>query len=350
MKQISTGEKVSSAFGKIGDSKSLSVSFSLDATAAQLVALDQGTPDAMKAVDAKNVAGLGATLTMSADKPLSQVFKAEQAQGASAQPDPSLEFDLEIHAGGGKSLFEMRQVAGLDYLRVDLANLEALSDDPSTDQSLSGLQSEMGEMPPAYAPFKDLVEDKWVSFDPKQMAQLSKSLQGAGGSSALPTPLPSFDASTGNQLFSAVRSVFEQDVTLTDKGSSNGQDHVVLQAPELKLVTGLQQAIEPIAKQIPEVGSSFPTAAPTGIPAGKDVDADLYIGSDGALSKVTFDFWQLNPKGKPGEHLPLSLDFNDQAPAPVAPAGAVAFPVNLLQNLVTAMASAGGTSAGSLGS
>lgn len=299
----------------------------------------------MKMVDAKNVAGLGATLTLSADKPLNQALKTVQTSTGTIDPsqDPSLGFDLEVHAGGGKSLFEVRQAGGLEYLRINLDNLESLSGDADTNQTLSGLQAETGQMPPQYALIKDLIEGKWVSFDPKQLSKLEKSMGSAvpgasGAPTGLPTSLPSISTSTRNNLMSALTNLFEQDVTLSDKGTVNGQDHIVVEGSEAKLAAGIVQAFAPVAKSIPGIGDSYPSTAPTGVPA-KNISADLYIGKDGALSKLSFDFWQFNPKGKPGEHLPVSLTFNDQAGAPVAPTGAVAVPPSLLQSLAQNIAS-----------
>lgn len=353
VKQLTTAEKVSTAFDKLGDSDSLSVSFSLDATAAQLVSLDQGTSDAMKMVDAKNVAGLGATLTLSADKPLNQALKSVKTTGnGSMDPttDPSLSFDLEVHAGGQKSLLEMRQVGGLEYLRVNMDNLVSLSGDAGANQTIAQMQAGLAQMPPQYAPIKDLYQGKWVSIDPKQFAQFAKSMGGASaatGASGLPTSIPSISAGTKNNLVTALTGLFERDLTLTDQGTVNGQDHIVVQGSEAKLAAGIQQAFEPVAKAIPGLGSSYPTAAPTGVP-DKNISADLYVGKDGSLSKVSFDFWQLNPHGKAGEQLPVSLDFNDQAATPTAPTGAVPIPASLLQSLVQSIAgNAGNTISGS---
>jgi len=344
LKQLTTGEKVSTAFDKLGDSDSLSVSFSLDATAAQLVALDQGTSDAMKMVDAKNVAGLGATVTLSADKPLNQVLPA--AQSGSGTLPPSLAMDIEVHAGGGKSLFEVRAVNNVEYLKIDLDNLVSLSGDANVNQEIASVQSELDQIPPQYAPLKDLVQGKWVSIDVKQLTQIEKSADGASGSgaSSLPSSVPSISKSTESGLITSLTNLFEQNITLSDKGTSNGLDHIVISGPEQKLVDGIQSAFAPVAKAIPGIGSSYPTKPPTGVPV-KDVSADLYIGKDGSLSKVSFDFWQLNPKGKPGQHLPLSLTFNDQATAPIAPVGAVAIPPSLIQSLTQSINSASSGSA-----
>ncbi|MBC3842212.1 hypothetical protein GXW82_24455 [Streptacidiphilus sp. 4-A2] len=316
VQQISAGEKLSTAFGKVGDSDTLSVSFSLDATPAQLVALDAGDSDALKLADAKNIAGLGATLTLSSGKPLGQTLKSLKTSSSGTfdvSQYPGLDLDLEIHSGGRKPLFEVRQVAGTEYLRVYLDNLEALGgSDGSTGQEIAGMQAEAGQMPPQYAPLKDLIAGKWVSYDPRQMAALAKNMQSAGVGSGGPTSLPSLSASTRNNLVSALTNLFEQNITLSDRGTTDGVDHIVLQAPEQKLVDGIQQAFAPVAKAIPGLGSSYPTAAPTGVP-DRNVSADAYIGQDGSLSKLSIDLGQLD-SGSNG-HLPLSLS-STTAPGP----------------------------------
>ncbi len=340
------------------------MSFSLDATAAQLVALDKGTSDAMKMVDAQKVAGLGATLVLSADKPLGQVMKAQE--GSQSQLPTGVDASFEVHAGNQKPLLELRMVNQVDYVRVDVAAIAALSDDPSAAASVSQMQQEIGSMPPEYAALKALLSDKWVSVDPKQLEQLGKQLQGQAGSGAsglpsgLPTAVPTLAAGTEKKLQQALTQVFQQDVTLTDKGTSDGQDHIVVSAPADKLESDLTQALTPIVKEIPGLSdalkddssddSSSASAAPSASSSAapnKNISADLYIGSDGSLSKVAFDFWQLNPDGKPGEHLPLSLTFNDQAPAPVAPAGATALEPSVLQDLITSMTADSGSGSGS---
>ena len=331
------------------------MSFSLDATAAQLVALDKGTSDAMKMVDAQKVAGLGATLVLSADKPLGQLMKTQE--GSQGQLPTGVDAALEVHAGNQKPLLELRVVNQVDYVRVDVAALAALSDDPSDAASVSQMQQEIGSMPPEYAALKALLSDKWVSVDPKQLEQLGKQLQGKAGSGAsglpsgLPTAVPTLAAGTEQKLTQALTQVFQRDVTLTDKGSSDGQDHIVVSAPAGKLETDLTQVLTPIVKEIPglsealakgSAGSSSDSSSDSSAAApNKNISADLYIGSDGSLSKVAFDFWQLNPDGKPGEHLPLSLAFNDRAPAPTVPAGATALQPSVLQSLITSMTADG---------
>ena len=339
-KQLSAGQKVGTAFDKLGESKSLSVKFSLDATADQLLALDkaeqangdESSDDAMPAQVAKNMAGLGASLTMSADKPLKDVL--DSAKTNSGQLDPALNFAFEVHGGDAKPLFEVRVVNDKDYLRVDLDELSKLgSGDASMVDGLKSLKTEVAQMPAAYDAVKDLVNGKWVSLDPKKLSDLTKSL--GGGTTADPTPsaLPSLSSSDQSKLVKALTGVFTSDVTLDDKGTQDGKDHIVVTAPARKLVADIQNAVEPIAKDIPTIGSAFPTGAPTSVP-DKSVNADVYVNKDGSLSKLSLDVWQLNPKGTADQHLPLSLSFDTQAAPTTAPAGATELTSGVIQDLV----------------
>ncbi|WP_042399187.1 hypothetical protein [Streptacidiphilus carbonis] len=354
-KQLSAGAKVSTAFDKLGESKSLSVKFSLDATADQLLALDkaeiaagdESKSDAMTAQDAKNLAGLGASITMSADKPLKDVLDSAKA-GSGGRLDPGLNFALELHGGDAKPLFELRVVNSKDYLRVDLDELSKLgSSDKSLAGGISGMKSGVAQLPSAYNAVKDLVNGRWVSIDPKQLSGLTKSL-GGGGTTAAPSPsaLPSLSSGDQNKLVKALTGVFTVDVTLDDKGTQDGKDHIVVTAPARKLVADIQNAVEPIVKDVPTIGSSFPTAAPTSVP-DKSMSADVYINNDGSLSKLSLDVWQLNPKGTADQHLPLSLSFDTQAAPTTAPAGATELTSGVIQDMLKGMGA--GSSDGSGG-
>lgn len=355
-KQITTGEKVSTAFDKLGESRSLSLKFSLDATPAQLLALDatdrttdSSSGDKLTADQAKAVSGLGATLTVSADKPLKDALKSAGAS-ADATVDPALNFSLEVHAGDGKPLVEVRQVSGKDYLRVDLASVAKLSGAGSTADEITGMQGMADSLPAAFAPFKALLKGKWISMDPKALADLGKNLPGQLGSAAGSTPsaAPSLDTATKNKLVKALTGVFEQDVTLTDKGIENDKDHIVVEAPAKKLVEDIEKAVAPIVKSIPAtksipgLGTAFPTAAPTDLTDGK-ASADVLINKDGSLSKLSLDLGQLAPSTESGQHLPVSLSFDAQAPVTTAPADATELTATQLQDMVKSFAGGAGT-------
>lgn len=350
--QLSAANKVSTAFDKLGEGKSLSVTFSLDATPAQLLAadaLDTSGGDKLTPAQAKQVSGLGATLTMSSDKPIKDVLNQAQAQSSSGRLDPALDFALEVHAGDDKPLIELRAVSGKEYLRVDVDGIVKLGGDSKAASEINGMHQAFADLPPSFAPLKSALDGKWISIDPKKLADFSKTLQEkAGTASATPSAVPTLDGATQDKLVKALTGVFTQDVTLTDKGTVNNQDHIVVEAPAQKLIADIQQAIAPIAKDIPALGSSFPTAAPTGVPAG-NASADLLIDKDGSLSKLSIDLGQLDtPSSKGRAQLPASLTFDNKAAATTAPAGAVAFDPSVLQDLIKNFADAPGTTPDSI--
>jgi len=332
---------VNSAFDKLGESKSLSVKFSLDATPAQLLAMDKLEPSggtAATATQAKQISGLGASVTLSADKPLKDVL--DSGKTANGQLDPALNLDFEVHAGDGKPLVEVRTVSGTEYLRVDVDAIVKLGGDSKATDEISGMHQMFDQMPASFAPLKSLLDGTWISIDPKKLADLTKSLGGTAGT-ATPSAAPSLDTATQNKLVNALTGVFSRDVTLTDKGTVNGHDRIVVEAPARKLVADVQKAIAPIAKGIPAIGSSFPTAAPTGVAPGK-ASADILINKDGSLSELSMDLGQLDPKAAAAKaQIPVSLSFDSKAAATTAPAGAVAFDPSILQDLIKDFSGAG---------
>ena len=330
-KQISAGEKVDTAFDKLGESKSLSVTFSLTATPAQLLAVQKLEPSGsgVTAAQAKQISGLGASLTLSADKPLKDVL--DSAKLSSGSLDPALDFALEVHAGDGKPLVEVRAVDGKEYLRVAVQDIVKLGGDSKTADEINGMNKMFAQMPPSFAPLKSLLDGKWISIDPKKLADLDKSL---GDTTGTPSAAPSLSADNENKLVNALTGVFSRDVTITDKGTVNGKDEIVVQAPADKLVADLQKAVAPIAKTIPGIGSSFPTSAPTGISTGK-ASADILINKDGSLSGLSFDLGQLDPKTSAAKaQIPVGLSFDTKAAATTAPTGAVAFDPSILQDMI----------------
>jgi hypothetical protein len=286
----------------------------------------------MTAQDAKTVAGLGASITMSADKPLKDVL--DSAKSGSGQLDPAVNFAVEVHGGDAKPLFELRVVNSKDYLRVDLDEVSKLGGgDKSLVDGLSGLKSGVAQMPAAYDAVKDLVNGKWVSLDPKKLSDLTKTLGGGATADATPSALPSLSSNDQSKLVKALTGVFTSDVTLDDEGTQDGKDHIVVTAPARKLVADIQNAVEPIAKGIPTLGNAFPTGAPTSVPE-KSVSADVYVNQDGSLSKLSLDVWQLNPKGTADQHLPLSLSFDTQAAPTTAPVGATELTAGVIQDMI----------------
>lgn len=323
---------MSTAFDKLGASKSLSMTFKLDATPAQLLAatgLDSSPDNKMTAAESKQFSGLGASITLSSDKPIKDVLDSAQATADGAL-DPGLNLAFEVHAGDAKPLIEVRTVAGKEYLRTDLDAIAKLGGDSSTASEIAGIHDMFNGMPASFAPLKALADGKWISMDPKSFADLAKSF--GGSAAATPSAAPTLAPATKNKLVAALTDVFTQDVTLTDKGTADGVDHLVLEAPARKLVADVQKAVAPIAKDIPSIGSSFPTAAPTGIADGK-ASADIYLNADGAVSKLAIDLGQLDSTTAGKAQIPVSLTFDDKAAPTTAPAGAVAFDPKVLKDL-----------------
>ncbi|MEY9873156.1 hypothetical protein ABH931_002638 [Streptacidiphilus sp. MAP12-33] len=341
-KQLSAAEQVSTAFDKLGAGKSLSVAFSLDATPAQLVALstDGNLADKLKLTDARKLSGLGATVTVtSAGKPVKDVFKAAGANSTALPQGVAVSF--EVHAGDKKPLVEVRELGSKAYLRVGLDEMAALSGDKSFTQSLSDMRSGMADAPAEFAPMKALLEDKWVAVDAATLQKFGQQAQKSTGAAGVPSSMPTLDSATQTQLGDAVVAVLKRDLTLTDKGTTDGVQEIDVQAPAKQLATDLEKAVLPIVKKLPGIGN-VPTSTPTDLPNGT-ADAQLFL-KDGSLSRVSLDLAQLDASSaKKNEHLPVSLSFDGAAPAITAPAGAVELTPEVLDAMMSSMGGANGS-------
>ncbi|WP_037603654.1 hypothetical protein [Streptacidiphilus rugosus] len=336
-KQLSAAEQVSDGFDKLGAAKSVKVSFSLDATPAQLVALaGTSAADKLKLTDATKLSGLGATVTLSSAGSVQQALKVLQDPKATGLPAGSA-LAMEVHAGDGKPLVEIREIGEKAYVRIGLDQIVSLSGDASMRTEIAQMRAGMAQMPAAYSAVKDLFEDKWVGIDVKAAGELAKNAPTTGLPVGItPSAAPSLDAATRTKLSDAVIGVFKKDVAFTDKGSKDGVQQIQVAAPARQLVTDLQGAVLPIVRTIPGVGSKLPTGAPTDVP-DKQAAAEVFL-KDGVVTKVTMDLNQLDPAGA-GQQLPVSLSFALDAPAVTAPAGASELTSGVLQDMLKGMGS-----------
>ncbi|MER7842580.1 hypothetical protein ABTZ03_01340 [Kitasatospora sp. NPDC096077] len=342
--QLSAGQKVSKAFGKVGDGKSAGFTLSVDATPEQIVAFSKATgDDPVDEQSAKGLSGLSISVAISADKPLKDVdaFKNATAKDAKAQQDVSLDKSVRvayvIADKKGTPLLEYRQVEAKGYLHVDMKSVLKL-----TGQDPSEIDTVAKDLPADMAPAKDVLTGKWVSLDLQQLAdEAKKSEDGKGGK---PEAVPSVDPQAGQELFNSLKDVFNRTVTFEDKGKQDGAEHIWMSAPAKQAVDELYKALKPLSGKFPQQFKKFPTEAPKDVPDRK-VGADLYL-KNGALSSATFDLAQLEKKVEPGVNFPVKLTFNQEAPKVDAPADATKMTTEDLMKTFLALAS-GGADAGS---
>ncbi|GAA0680970.1 hypothetical protein GCM10010193_38350 [Kitasatospora atroaurantiaca] len=327
VQQLSAADKVSKAFGKLGDGKTFKVELSVEATADQLVSFGKATGDPIERPAAEALAGLSLAVSVSADRPLKEFGAVKKGELDKLADDKSLALEYVLAGKDGKVYADMRQVDAKTYLKIDAEGIAKLAgEDPSEVRAMAD------EMPAELKVFKDALAGKWLTFDPKLLQELNKAPK---GKSSTPSATPSVDPKVAEDLMNSVKDVFSRNLTFDDKGTKDGLDHVVVSAPARGLVNDLLKAFKPLSKDVPSFGK-LPTAAPTDVPDTK-IGVDVYL-KDGALSSVTFDLAQLDEKAGPGVHLPVKAAFSKDAAAPQAPTGATEIKTSDIESIMTSFA------------
>lgn len=328
--------KVTNAFTKLGEQKSVTLGLSFDGTPDQIFAALKDQDD-FKRADADMLAGLHVTTSLSADKALAEV-KGDDKGSA---------FGLEVAGGGtggkaGKTLVGLRSVDQKLYVRVDIKGLAAL--DTSGDAGLSDLDGMLGsvdDLPSSFNSVKTLAKGGWVSIDAKAFADFAKTLgddkdsAGAGGSDGaddpagaddsplsgfgLPTDLPTaLPTDLGHKTFAQLLAPLQQSLTknakITDLGSKDGADHLKVAVPAKPFADDLKKSMGSLAGDLPGSLQDSLNDVPN-----KVVALDLAI-KDGKLTHLTVDLAQFDDSihGK----LPLDLSVEGGADPVSAPSGA----------------------------
>lgn len=318
VQQIGAAAKVQNAVDKLGEQKAVTATVSFDATADQIWTAMKGS-EGFTRDNATALAGLHARLGLSSDKPLKDTAAAQDAKGA-GDGASSFSFQLSSDAEGKRNLVEVRSVGKKIYLRADVKALTALAgpaakdgDRAQIDRFLAG----SGELPSSLGVVKDALAGKWISIDPQVFSEFGKTFGGGKGLGKSPLPVPdasSFDAETQRQLVDAVKSAMEHNAKFTDKGTTNGVDHVTLTVPGGQAARDLAKGLAPLEKKIP----GFTPPDVSDVP-NKDFAVDLSI-KDGMLSGIALDVAQFDEK--PQGKLPLTIGLQGGSDPVTAPAGA----------------------------
>ncbi|NJP47689.1 hypothetical protein [Actinacidiphila epipremni] len=343
--------KVSNAFTKLGEQKSVTLGLSFDATAQQIYAAMKDEDD-FELADAKMLAGLSVKAGFSSDKPLAELKSKDKGSSVGLQV-----LSGASNGKGGKPLAGVRSVGQKVYLQVDLKGIASLDPDNSELSDINDLLASVDSMPSSFASVKALAKGGWVSVDPEAFGEFFKTLgkddtgsgdtgsdgssddgagsplDGLGLPSGLPTGLPTDLADkTLAQLLAPLQQSLTRDAKLTDLGSHDGADHVKATIPARTLVKDLEGGLGSLAGQLPGRMSKDLQDVPD-----KPVDLDLAI-KDGTLSHITLDMAQLDDTvhGK----LPLDMSLDGGAAPVEAPKGAQ--PLNPQDLVGLVMAQLGG--------
>ncbi|MFC5661473.1 hypothetical protein ACFP3U_00600 [Kitasatospora misakiensis] len=329
VQQLSAAEKVSKAFDAFGRSKSFSAKLSVDATPAQIEAFGAATGEEIDKEGAAALSAVSLSIAFSADKPLKDIQPSKGAGSGAAQPaDPSVSASYTLTGKGGAPLVELRQVGGKAYARADLAGFAHLVGEDAAE--VEGLAE---GLPGA---LQNALKGQWVAFDPKVIEGADRPGRSTSGGAA--TPAPTLDPKVSENLTASLKDILAHDLSFEDKGKQDGKDRIIVTAPARKLTDDLLKAVEPLAKDIPNLGK-LPKTAPTKVP-DRPLALDVLLDG-GTLSAVSFDLAQLEEKAAPGTPLPLRIAFGKDTPAVQAPTGATEIGSEDLAGLVGGLTSGG---------
>lgn len=219
----------------------------------------------------------------------------------------------------GQSLAEIRSLDNALYLQADLKSILDLFDKGS---QYSTITQRVSAMPPFVKAF---VQGKWVSLDLGQLKAMASQF-GAAPASTSPQQ--------GQKLLNDLRAALGRDVTVTRVGTDSQGDHLRISAQSRALLSDL---LHTVTTNLPSASLATGAIKPTSVP-DHSIVMDAWV-SNGALSKLSLDVLQFaspgDPNGpKPGDHLPVVLQFDRSGDDISQPSGAVPVDTSQLLTLV----------------
>ncbi|MDI3419632.1 hypothetical protein [Streptomyces luteolus] len=306
VENASAAHQVDEAVEQLGEQRSLTVEFGLDADAATLEKLiqdseDRQDPQEQEGEGAESGGGDGPPPGFGAFLSKARVQMSLQSEKplADAEEKDFTGTSMRITGADG-TLLEYRALGEDMYYRADLAAFGKLADTPMP--SAADLPEEAGAL-------RSALQGKWVKVDPKM----------------LPGPArdePAIDEKTQAKLLKGIRRVLAREVRFKEHGDSDGTSRITAKANARSLLTRLADKLEPMAGDLPP-GTELPTAEDFKSVPKKQVKVDFVL-KDGKLRKITFDLAQLADKSdglEKGTKLPLTMKFG-KAPKIERPAEA----------------------------
>ncbi|MEV3859445.1 hypothetical protein AB0J38_34710 [Streptomyces sp. NPDC050095] len=286
------GAKVSSAFTKLGEEKSIGATLTFDGSADQIYAAMKGEKD-FKRADAQMLADLKASAGVAYDRPLKDVRNDSEAKGLS----------LAV-SSKGTNVLEVRGVGKQLYIRFDLKQVMALGEASAKEKK--EIQEFLDSADGMPAPVRAALNGSWVRMDQKEFEEFAKE---TGTDSQLPDS-SSLDAKAQRKVIESLQKTLTEDATYKDAGSKDGVDHVTVTVPAKKAAESVESTLESLKQKDGFKASDVPD---------KDVNIDVAI-KDGKISALALDLSDLaeDTKGK----LPATIALNDGADAVAAPKGA----------------------------
>ncbi|GAB2619177.1 hypothetical protein GCM10027168_59260 [Streptomyces capparidis] len=318
VEKLTAGQKLSRAFDRLGEQRSLSVELGLDATPEQLMKISESQGEELPREAAELLAGGRISLTVQADKPLN---KAEEADFTGAE----ISFSKDL-----KRLMELRIVGETTYVRADIEQIAEVGGEPapSVEELTEGMPAELGFV-------EEFLEGGWVSVNNADLEELDERMSEFTGEE--PKPGEDLTKSQENELLKGLKGLLGREVGIKDKGRRDGADHLEVSASARSLLGGLVKELEPLSAQFP--GEELPTQEDLKAIPTTRATADVLI-KDGKLSEVTFDLAQLDEEMvKAGQKLPLRIDFAEGGPIE-KPSGATEVPLEDVEELMESFSTA----------
>jgi hypothetical protein len=315
-------DAVNTAYTKLLDSDSLTATFKIDESAANLIAISKsGTDPQPLTPQAANAIAGG-----------SVVFAAKSTKGKLADANAADDVAITINAGDDPKLVEIRYVGKLAYARADVPQFVKYG--AATQEELTTLG---GSSAPAF--LKDAIAGKWLQLP------LQDAIDAEGGATATKASV-SPDQIAGLQ--GALKNVFAKDVTAT-KGSTDATfgDEYTLTASSRTVATDLIAAFKTQLSSIPGADKAFADADPAKV-VDKNVTVQAFVKSD-TLDAVRLDVAQFltgaDLASLGGKPFYVELDFANSADV-AAPTGATKVSFGSLISAFSGL-SGGSTSTGS---
>lgn len=323
------------AEASVSNDSALTVTFKVDGTASQLMALSTSGHSGKALTQSQAEAIVGGSIVIAAQTN-GGTFGQQQQSGAATRKGS---FSLDVNSGTAPNLVQLVYTGGNLYVRADVAQLIAYA-----GSKASALSRFTGpNVPPQFGFIKNAIAGQWLELPVGELLSLAKGIR--------PSAVPSAGPGQISALRHALASVLARDVQVT-RGSADSQlgDHLILTGSTRTIVGDTVTALMAQASSIPGIGSALTKFDASKVP-DKTVSVDVYV-KNGVLSSVRLDLSQfMNTTEKAalgGQPFALELDYAPTASIS-APANAVTVNLSaLLGGLIGAGSGLGGSSSAPL--
>jgi len=304
----------STGLSGLTDTDVLTLTIKLDTTPENLVAFAKEGPDpsTLDPQVAQEIAS--AQLVLETKTEDGSKLSAAKPGQSSAKTASRLVF-----VDGGNTLAEIRFRSDAIYAQ---AQVKSLLDLFQQSKAYADLAARAAQMPAFVQAF---VQGKWVSLDLNAL----KALAGQFGANASPSSAQS------QKLLTDLRALLNRDVTVTRVGTDSNGDHLKLTTQSRQLASDFVQAL---GTDVPAAGLATGSFKPSTVP-DHSVVVDAWV-KDGVLSKLAVDVVQFAKPGeaKPGDSLPVVVQFDRSGDDISAPTGATPVDTTQLFTLLGSLA------------